>query len=224
MLKSNLIAAIQFKIRRHNWTTYMQDGIVRPGCSTCQEMINTTSQFTEHVALAIPGLIERLSEHNTATLKSSLITATQREIQKHDLDSYRKDGTARYGCARCDVQIGSHTCYCRMMAPLLTSGSADIFASVWNSRTSRVPFPARCIVSAREDRSVTFSPFVSSITGAVDAGAASTHTVSSSRSSTSSAVKPDRHIGECGCSHRISQSLMEKLRACLSAIAVRVFS
>jgi hypothetical protein len=35
MLKSNLIAAIQFEIRRHNWTTYMQDGIVRPGCSTC---------------------------------------------------------------------------------------------------------------------------------------------------------------------------------------------
>jgi hypothetical protein len=31
MLKSSLIAAIQFEIRRHNWTTYMKDGIMRPG-------------------------------------------------------------------------------------------------------------------------------------------------------------------------------------------------
>jgi uncharacterized C2H2 Zn-finger protein len=107
MLKSNLIAAIQFEISRHNWTTYMQDGIVRPGCSTCQAMINTTSQFTEHVALAIPGLIERLSQQNTTTVKSKLITSIQSEIQKHDLDSYMKDGTPRYGCPRCDVQIGS---------------------------------------------------------------------------------------------------------------------
>ncbi len=61
MLKSNLIAAIQFEISRHNWSSYMQDGIVRPGCSTCRAMINTTNQFTEHLALAIPGLIDRLS-------------------------------------------------------------------------------------------------------------------------------------------------------------------
>jgi hypothetical protein len=92
MLKSNLIAAIQFEIRRHDWTTYAKDGIVRPGCSVCQVMINTTSNFTEHLALAIPGLIDRLSEHNTTTLKSNLITAIQREIENHDLDSYRKDG------------------------------------------------------------------------------------------------------------------------------------
>jgi len=107
MLKSNLIAAIQFEISRHNWTTYMQDGIVRPGCSTCQAMINTTSQFTEHVALAIPGLIERLSQQNTTTVKSKLITSIQSEIQNHDVDSYRKDGINRYGCSKCDVQVGS---------------------------------------------------------------------------------------------------------------------
>lgn len=70
-------------------------------------MINTTSQFTEHVASAIPGLIDRLSQQNTTTLKSNLITAVQREIQKHDLDSYTKGGMVRYGCPRCDGQIGS---------------------------------------------------------------------------------------------------------------------
>jgi hypothetical protein len=107
MLKSNLIAAIQFEIRRHDWTTYMKDGIVRPGCSTCQVMINTTNQFTEHLASVIPGLIERLSEQKTTMLKSKLITATKREIQNHDLDSYRKDGINRYGCSKCDVQVGS---------------------------------------------------------------------------------------------------------------------
>ena len=107
MLKSNLIAAIQFEIRRHNWTTYMQDGIVRPGCSTCQTMINTTNAFTEHLSLAIPGLIDRLSEQNSTTRKSNLISAVQHEIQSHSLDSYRKDGKPLYGCERCDVQIGS---------------------------------------------------------------------------------------------------------------------
>ena len=107
MLKSKLLKAIQDEIRRHNWTTYAKDGIVRPGCSTCSVMINTTTNFTDHLALAIPGLIDRLSQQNTTTLKSKLITATQREIQQHDLDSYTKDGNSRYGCSRCDVQIGS---------------------------------------------------------------------------------------------------------------------
>ncbi len=107
MLKSNLIAVIQFEIRRHGWSTYMQDGIVRPGCSVCQVMINTTNNFTEHMALAIPALIDRLSEQNATTLKSNLITAVQREIQRHDLDSYMKDGKLRYGCPRCDVQLNS---------------------------------------------------------------------------------------------------------------------
>ena len=69
--------------------------------------MNTTNNLTEHLALAIPGLIDRLSEHNTTTLKSNLITATQREIQRHDLDSYMMDGHSRYGGPRCDVQIGS---------------------------------------------------------------------------------------------------------------------
>jgi hypothetical protein len=107
VLKSNLIAAIQFEVRRHNWSNYMQDGLVRPGCSACQVMINTTTAFTEHLAMTIPALIDRLSQHTATTLKSKLIAATQREIQRHDLDSYVKDGKPRYGCPRCDVQIGS---------------------------------------------------------------------------------------------------------------------
>jgi hypothetical protein len=109
VLKSNLIAAIQFEVRRHDWTTYAKDGIVRPGCSVCQVMINTTGNFTEHVAVAIPGLIDRLSQQNATTLKSNLITAIQREIQGHDLDSYVKDGIPRYGCpGRSPKRPGKH--------------------------------------------------------------------------------------------------------------------
>ncbi len=62
MLKSNLIAAIQFEIRRHDWSTYMKDGIVRPGCSSCEVQINSTNQFVEHIAMAIPSLIDDLSQ------------------------------------------------------------------------------------------------------------------------------------------------------------------
>jgi hypothetical protein len=51
MLKSNLIAAIQFEIRGHDWDMYMKEGIVRPGCSECEVQIDSTNQFGE---IAIP--------------------------------------------------------------------------------------------------------------------------------------------------------------------------
>jgi hypothetical protein len=64
MQKSNLIAAIQFEIRRHDWSTFSEDGLVYPGCSTCKKKLYTIGQFMDHLADNVPGLINRLSESN----------------------------------------------------------------------------------------------------------------------------------------------------------------
>jgi hypothetical protein len=64
MLKSNLIAAIQFEIRRHNFSTFVENSMTVPGCSTCKKKLYTIGQFMDHLADNIPGLINRLSEAN----------------------------------------------------------------------------------------------------------------------------------------------------------------
>ena len=72
MKKSGLIVAIQKKILRHEFSTFVDEppvssrggkGVVIPGCSTCQKRANTITEFLEHIAHdAIPPLIERLSQ------------------------------------------------------------------------------------------------------------------------------------------------------------------
>jgi len=72
MKKSELIAAIQKEILRHDFGTFADNppsvaqgsrGVVVPGCANCNKRANTTTQFLEHIAKdAIPPLIERLSE------------------------------------------------------------------------------------------------------------------------------------------------------------------
>jgi hypothetical protein len=64
MLKSHLIAAIQFKIRRHDFETFAEDGVIVPGCSVCKKKLYAIGQFIDHLADNIPGLINRLSEAN----------------------------------------------------------------------------------------------------------------------------------------------------------------
>jgi hypothetical protein len=64
MLKLNLIAAIQFEIRRHDFSTFSENGLVVPGCPACKKRLNTLGQFMDHLADNIPGLINRLSEAN----------------------------------------------------------------------------------------------------------------------------------------------------------------
>lgn len=61
MLKSKLIAAIQQEIRRHNWTEYAEEGVTVTGCTACHVKIRTTNQLIEHIAGAMPALIDRLS-------------------------------------------------------------------------------------------------------------------------------------------------------------------
>ncbi len=64
MMKSNLIAAIQVQIRRHDWSTFSEDGLTVPGCSTCKKKLYTIGQFVDHVCDQIPALINHLSEAN----------------------------------------------------------------------------------------------------------------------------------------------------------------
>jgi len=72
MKKSELIAAIQKEILRHDFGTFVDNppsvaqggrGVVVPGCATCNKRANTTTQFLEHIAKdAIPRSIEKLSQ------------------------------------------------------------------------------------------------------------------------------------------------------------------
>ena len=72
MRKSELIAAIQKEILRHDFGTYVENppsvaqgggGVVVPGCATRNRRANTTTQFLEHIAKdAIPQLIGKLSQ------------------------------------------------------------------------------------------------------------------------------------------------------------------
>jgi hypothetical protein len=55
MLKSNLIASIQFEILRHDWSTFSEDGLIVPGCSTCNSSLEvSTGQYL--IGTRIPGL------------------------------------------------------------------------------------------------------------------------------------------------------------------------
>ena len=64
MRKSELIAAIQKEILRHDFGTFVDNPpSVAQGCATCNKRANTTTQFLEHIANdAIPRLIEKLSQ------------------------------------------------------------------------------------------------------------------------------------------------------------------
>ena len=59
MKKSELIAAIQKEILRHDFETFVDNppsvaqggrGVVVPGCATCNKRANTTTHFLEHIA------------------------------------------------------------------------------------------------------------------------------------------------------------------------------
>jgi hypothetical protein len=39
MQKSNLIAAIQFELRRHDFSTFSENGLVVPGCPACKKRL-----------------------------------------------------------------------------------------------------------------------------------------------------------------------------------------
>jgi hypothetical protein len=71
MKKSELLRALQSEIRRHDFSTFVENppsrakggnGSVVPGCPACRKRINTMSQFLDHLADdVIPTLINSLS-------------------------------------------------------------------------------------------------------------------------------------------------------------------
>jgi hypothetical protein len=59
MLKSELLRALQQEIRRHNFSTFVENppaigeggnGVVVPGCPTCEKRLHTINQFLDHLA------------------------------------------------------------------------------------------------------------------------------------------------------------------------------
>jgi hypothetical protein len=71
MQKSALLAAIQAEIQRHDFSHFIDEpssiaeggkGVVVPGCPACKTRINTMSQFLDHLANAMPALLDRLSK------------------------------------------------------------------------------------------------------------------------------------------------------------------
>jgi hypothetical protein len=74
MLKSELLAAIQEEIHRHNFTHFVDEppsiaqggrGIVVAGCPACRTRINSMNQFLDHLANAMPALLDRLSSEQS---------------------------------------------------------------------------------------------------------------------------------------------------------------
>jgi hypothetical protein len=71
MKKSELLRALQTEIRRHDFSTFVDDppsraqggnGSVVPGCPCCRKRINTMSQFLDHLADdVLPELINKPS-------------------------------------------------------------------------------------------------------------------------------------------------------------------
>jgi hypothetical protein len=72
MKKSELVAAIQREILRHEFSAFVDEppvsskggrGVVIAGCWTCLQRANTINEFLEHIAHdGIPPLIEQLSQ------------------------------------------------------------------------------------------------------------------------------------------------------------------
>ena len=76
MKRSELLQALQSEIRRHDFSTFVNDppsiarggnGITVPGCPACKKRINTMAQFLDHLADdVLPNLVDKLSAETKA--------------------------------------------------------------------------------------------------------------------------------------------------------------
>jgi hypothetical protein len=74
MKKSELLRALQTEIRRHDFSTFVDqppsiaqggNGVVTPGCPACKKRLYTMANFLDHLADdVLPKLINRLSSGN----------------------------------------------------------------------------------------------------------------------------------------------------------------
>jgi hypothetical protein len=68
MLKSELLAALQKEIHKHDFSHFVDEppsiaqgghGVVVPGCPPCRKRINTMQQFLDHLAYdVLPKLLD----------------------------------------------------------------------------------------------------------------------------------------------------------------------
>ncbi len=65
MRKSELLRALQSEIRRHDFSTFVLDGITVPGCSSCRQRLNNMQNFIEHICAVLPPLLDKLSTQRT---------------------------------------------------------------------------------------------------------------------------------------------------------------
>jgi hypothetical protein len=76
MLKSELLRLLQQEIRRHDFSTFIDEppsmaqggrGVCVPGCPTCKMRINTMPQFLDHLANdVLPKVIDGLKRDPAA--------------------------------------------------------------------------------------------------------------------------------------------------------------
>lgn len=77
MKRSDLLAALQAEIRRHDFSTFLSEtpsvaqggkGVVHPGCPACRKKIYTMAQFMDHLADdVLPEIVNRLSNSQANT-------------------------------------------------------------------------------------------------------------------------------------------------------------
>jgi hypothetical protein len=77
MKKQELLRALQTEIRRHSFSTFLDempsmaqggDGIVVPGCPACRKRINTMAQFIDHLAHdVLPALLDKIQDRAAAS-------------------------------------------------------------------------------------------------------------------------------------------------------------
>jgi hypothetical protein len=72
MKKSELLRPLQTEIRRHDFSTLVDNppslaqggnGVVTPGCPACRKRLFTMANFMDHLCEdVLPGLLDRLKE------------------------------------------------------------------------------------------------------------------------------------------------------------------
>jgi len=70
VLKSDLLRLLQQEIRRHDFSTFIDEppamaqggrGVCVPGCSTCRKPLQSVTQFIDHLAVdVLPKIINTL--------------------------------------------------------------------------------------------------------------------------------------------------------------------
>jgi hypothetical protein len=81
MQKSELLAALQSEIRRHNFSTFYKKGVVVPGCPPCGKRLNTRGQFIDYLAEEVlPGLLDRLSSQTDTSENEQGRTAARQLV------------------------------------------------------------------------------------------------------------------------------------------------